>query len=74
MNLIKKAAISLAATSMVLAPVAASAAPAVRAAAAVEAQNELEGSSSWIYIVLALAAVVGIVVLVSDGDDKPTSP
>lgn len=74
MNLIKKAAISLAATSMVLAPVAASAAPAARAASVVEAQNEMEGSSSWIYIVLGLVAVIGVIVLVSDGDDKPTSP
>ena len=76
MNLFRKAAISLAATSMIIAPVAASAAPAVeavRAASVADGQSELEGSS-WIYIVLALAAVIGLVVLVSDNDDKPTSP
>jgi hypothetical protein len=59
MNLLKKAAISLAATSMIAAPVAASAAPAARAASAVDGQSELEGSTSWILALLALAAVVG---------------
>src|SRR3546814_7189419 len=53
MNLLKKAAISLAATSMIAAPVAASAAPAARAASAVDGQSELEGSTSWIIAVLA---------------------
>ena len=76
MNLFRKAAISLAATSMILAPVAASAAPvveSVRAASVVDGQSELEGSS-WIYILLALAAAVGLVLLITDDNDKPTSP
>src|SRR3546814_6118290 len=75
MNLLKKAAISLAATSMIAAPVAASAAPAARAASAVDGQSELEGSTSWIIAVLALVAVVGGIIIASDNDsDEPTSP
>lgn len=77
MNLLKKAAISLAATSMVVAPVVASAAPAApaaRATSAVEGQSELEGSTSWIIAVLALAAIVGGIIIASDNnDDEPTS-
>ena len=71
MNLLKKAAISLAATSMVLAPVAASAAPALdaaRAGSVVEGQNELEGAS-WIAIVLGLAIIAGGIWLGVDGND-----
>jgi hypothetical protein len=75
MNLLKKAAISLAATSMIVAPVAASAAPAARAASAVDGQSELEGSTSWIIAVLALAAIIGGIIIASDNnDDSPTSP
>ncbi|MDO9368319.1 MAG: hypothetical protein Q7T68_07100 [Sphingopyxis sp.] len=75
MNLLKKAAISLAATSMVVAPVAATAAPAARAASVVDGQSELEGSTSWILALLALAAIIGGIVLASDNnDDTPTSP
>ncbi|MCW5647861.1 MAG: hypothetical protein KIT23_11670 [Sphingopyxis sp.] len=72
MNLFKKAAVSLAATSLVMAPVAASAAQSVRAASVVEGQSELEGSN-WLLIALAIAAVVVGIVLLTD-DDKPTSP
>ncbi|HKX87799.1 MAG TPA: hypothetical protein VJM13_01200 [Sphingopyxis sp.] len=78
MNLLKRVAVSFAATSMVLAPVAASAAPALDAARAVsvtEGQNELEGAS-WIAIVLGLAIIAGGIWLVvdDDGDDAPVSP
>ena len=78
MNLWKKAAVSFAATSMVLAPVAASAAPAMgaaRAASVAEGQNELEGAS-WIAIVLGLAIIGGGIWLLvdDDGDDDPVSP
>ncbi|MBO9698049.1 MAG: hypothetical protein J7499_17785 [Sphingopyxis sp.] len=78
MNPWKKAAISFAATSMILAPVAASAAPASNPADAVsvtDGQNELEGAS-WIAIVLGLAIVAGGIWLVIDGndDDSPVSP
>lgn len=82
MTFLKKAAISLAATSMIVAPVAASAAPAavasfdgLRAASAVDGQSELEGGSGWLIGLLALVAVVGAIVLASDNnDDNPTSP
>lgn len=78
MNLLKKAAISLAATSMLAAPVVASAAPAVegaRAFSAVDGQSELEGSTSWIIAIVALVAIVGGIIIASDNDDDaPTSP
>ncbi|MBK6412060.1 hypothetical protein [Sphingopyxis sp.] len=77
MILWKKAAISIAATSMILSPVAASAAPAIdgaRALSAVERENKLEGAS-WLPILLGLAIIAGGIWLVIDGnDDKPVSP
>ncbi|NJS15047.1 MAG: hypothetical protein HC788_11065 [Sphingopyxis sp.] len=74
MNLFKKALVASAATSMLLAPVAASAAPIadLRAVSAVDGASEMEGSS-WIFILLGVAAAVGLIVVVSD-DDDPTSP
>ncbi|PKP99666.1 MAG: hypothetical protein CVT74_07200 [Alphaproteobacteria bacterium HGW-Alphaproteobacteria-13] len=77
MNLLTKAAISLAATSMIAAPMAASAAPAlaVDSVSAVEGQSELEGSSGWIIALAALAAIIAGIVIASDNDDDtPTSP
>ena len=62
MNLLKKAAISLAATSMIVAPVAASAATSLdsaRATSALGGESELEGSTSWIIAIVALAAIIG---------------
>ncbi|HJS10011.1 hypothetical protein [Sphingopyxis sp.] len=78
MILWKKAAISIAAVSMVLSPVAASAAPALdgaRAASVIDGQNELDGAS-WLPIVLGLAIIAGGIWLVVDGDDddEPVSP
>lgn len=77
MNLLKKAAVSLAATSIILSPVAASAAPAldnVRATSAIDGENKLEGAS-WIAIVLGLAIIAGGIWLVVDADDDdPVSP
>ena len=72
MILWKKAAVSLAAMSMIVSPVVASAAPA-RAVSIVEDQNDLEGAS-WIAIVLGLAIIAGGVWLAVDGDDDPVSP
>jgi len=70
----KKAAISLAATSMVLTPVAASAALGARAATVTDGQSELEGSS-WLPILLGLAIIAGgIWLVVDDNDDEPVSP
>jgi len=74
MNLLKKAAISLAATSMIAAPVAASAAPAARATSSVDGESELSGTS-WIIALVALAAIVGGIIIASDNNsDTPTSP
>jgi len=76
MILWKKAAVSLAATSMILSPVAASAAPAPDGAGAVsvtDGQSELEGAS-WLPMLLALAIIAGGVWLAVDGDDDPVSP
>lgn len=73
MNLFKKAAVSLAAVSMVAAPVVASAQ--TRATSDVAGESELEGSTSWIIAIVALAAIVGGIILASDNNsDTPTSP
>ena len=73
MNLFKKAAVSLAAVSMVAAPVVASAQ--TRATSDVAGESELEGSTSWIIAIVALAAIVGGIILVTDNNsDTPTSP
>ncbi|PQM27298.1 hypothetical protein CVO77_18230 [Sphingopyxis lindanitolerans] len=78
MNLLKKAAISLAATSMIAAPVAASAATSLdsaRATSALGGESELEGSTSWIIAIVALAAIIGGIILATDNNsDTPTSP
>ena len=73
MNLFKKAAITLAATSMAVAPVVASAAPAAafdgaRATSMVEGQSQLE-NSTWLYGLLAIAAIIGLVLILDDNDD-----
>jgi len=77
MNLLKKAAISLAATSMIAAPVAASAATSLdsaRATSALGGESELEGSTSWIIAIVALAAIIGGIIIASDNNsDNPTS-
>ena len=73
MNLFKKAAVSLAAVSMLAAPVVASAQ--TRATSDVAGESELEGSTSWIIAIVALAAIVGGIIIASDNDDdSPTSP
>lgn len=79
MNLLKKAAVCFAATSMVMAPVAASAAPAVGSALAVSTvddQSELEGNTGWIVMALAALGIIVSIVLLTDGNDNdnPTSP
>ena len=73
MNLFKKAAVSLAAVSMVAAPVVASAQ--TRATSDVAGESELEGSTSWIIALLALIAIIGgIVIAAGNNSDDPTSP
>lgn len=74
MNLFKKAAVSLAATSLIAAPVAASAAQSARAVSTVEGESELAGEGSWIVLALAAVGIIVGIVLLTDGDDEPTSP
>jgi hypothetical protein len=75
MAIFRKIAISLAATSLIVAPVVASAAPAARAASAVDGQNQLEGNSSWLIGLLGLLVGIGAIILVADkDDDSPVSP
>ncbi len=78
MRMIKRMAIALAATSTVVAPVAASAAPAVsgaRAGSAIGGESALEGDSSWIIGLVGLLAGITAIVLIADNDDDaPVSP
>ncbi|MDO9367447.1 MAG: hypothetical protein Q7T68_02670 [Sphingopyxis sp.] len=75
MSMLKKTAISLAALSMVTAPVVASAASGARAASVVDGQSELEGNSSWIIGLVGLLVGIGAIILVADKDeDSPVSP
>ncbi len=75
---IRNAAISLAAASMIVAPVAASAAPALdgsRAVSTADGQSKLSGSSSWIIgLVGLLVGVTAMIIVASDDDDEPVSP
>jgi hypothetical protein len=72
MNIFKKAAVAMAAVSMVASPVVAFAAPAVDVRAVSAVEGESEAGVSWALILLGLAAVVGLIVVVSD--DDPSSP
>ncbi len=75
MHMVKKLVIALAATSAVVAPVAASAASGARAGSMVEGDSELEGNSGWLIGLVGLLAGVVAIVLVADNDeDSPTSP
>ncbi|MDR7060399.1 MULTISPECIES: hypothetical protein [unclassified Sphingopyxis] len=75
MSILKKAAISFAALSVIAAPVAASAAGVTRAASAAGGENELEGNSSWIIGLVGLLVGIGAIILVADkDDDSPVSP
>jgi len=72
MHMAKKLVIALAATSAVLAPVAAVGA---RAASSVAGESELEGNSSWIIgLVGLLAGITAIVLISEDDEDSPVSP
>lgn len=79
MNMLKKATVALAATSLVAAPVAASAAPqTLRADTAVAdgALTQAEGGATvWILGLLGLGLFIfGAIELFDGGDDSPTSP
>ena len=67
-----KSLAAFAAASMVVAPVAVSAAPAL---SVTDNQGELEGNSSGIIGLLGLLAGVAAIIIVVDGDDDaPVSP
>lgn len=75
MNIVKKAAVAMAAMSMVAAPFAASAASTVdlRALSVVEdANGQAEGEGDILLILLGVAAVIGLIIVISD--DSPSSP
>lgn len=75
MSILRKAAISIAALSMIAAPVAASAAGSARAASVAGGQSDLEGNSSWIIGLVGLLVGIGAIILVADkDDDSPVSP
>ncbi len=78
MHMIRKAAIGLAAASMAIVPIAASAAPEMdgaRATSAVDDGNELGGNSGWIIgLIGLLAGVAAIIIIDKNDDDAPTSP
>jgi len=78
MHMIRKAAIGLAAVSIAIVPIAASAAPGMdgaRATSAVGDGNELGGNSGWIIgLIGLLAGVAAIIIIDKNDDDAPTSP
>lgn len=67
----KVLAVSVAALSLVATPVMAQATVADRTSAPAAEESELGGSFLW--IVVAIAVVVGAILLL-DGDDDPVSP
>lgn len=69
-----KLAAGIAAVSLIAAPVAAQAAPAVERIAAKSASSEkLEGQNGILIALLAAAAVIAGIIIIAD-DDDPTSP
>lgn len=68
---IRKLPIALAAVALAAAPLAAQAAPVERASAPAAGESELGGSLLWIFI--AIAVVVGAILLF-DKDNDPVSP
>lgn len=74
----RKAAIGLAAMSIIASPIAASAATGIenaRATSNVSGANELGGGSGWIIgLVGLLAGVAAIIIIANDDDDAPVSP
>ena len=74
-----KLAASLAAVTLIAAPVAAQAsnsvAPAVERVSATSSSSEkVEGTSGVLLAALAAAAVIAGIIIVADDDDTPTSP
>lgn len=76
MSKFRKIAISLAAISMVAAPMAASAASGARASSEVSGENDLGGNASWIIGLICLIGGVTAAIIIdnNDNDDEPVSP
>lgn len=74
MKILKKAAFSVAAASMVIAPVAASSVPvfaADRIATASQDADEMGGGTGLIAILAAAALVAGVIIAADGGDSEP---
>lgn len=65
---VRKLPIAIAAATLAVAPVAAQAAPVARAAQPAAEENEL--SRSFLWIILAIGVVVGLIFLLDDDDDS----
>lgn len=77
MHPFRKAAIALAAMSIIAAPVAASAAGlgGARATSSMDEANGLGGGSSWIIgLIGLLAGVTAAIIITNDDNDAPVSP
>ncbi len=76
MNLLKKATVAIAASSLVIAPVAASAAPQAARADATVAGNDLGAGlgGSWLFGLIGLGLLVFGALQLFDSEDTPTSP
>ena len=80
----KNSLAAMAAATLVLAPVAAQAAPAAKSTATAQVErvgadrkneNKLEGGSGIIIAILAAAAIIaGIIIAADNNEDTPTSP
>lgn len=70
---LKSIALGLAALAAVAAPVGASALAAERAAAPVGSANELEGDNGILIGVVAAAAIIAGIIIISDDGDEPIS-
>lgn len=68
---VRKLSVVLAGAALAVTPLAAHAAPVDRAAAPSAAENELGGNLLW--IVIAIAVIVGAILLLDD-DNDPVSP
>lgn len=70
---LKPLALGLAALAAAVAPVGASALSAQRASAPVDAASELEGENGILIGVVAAAAIIAGIIIISDDGDEPIS-
>jgi len=68
---IRKLPVAFAAATLVLAPLAAQAAPVERAAEPTAEESELGGSVLW--IIIAIAAIIGAILLLDDKNNPVSS-